>query len=362
MGLFSFFKKADKKRTNYKEVNTLTKIPNKNTMDHDIEPIYKKKLNKALLPGEIVLLEWIVGKTVDSTFPRYFETKYGIDARKSAFKLVHEGCAEYANPIEALSSLKVPELKEILKTKSLKTTGNKRSLIERCEEHLSFDEVSNHIDKIPIKLTVKGEQVLEQYYYIIPAHRNDSKDGIYNVATAIKHVNSLNYKPGNGDISWALFQEALIKYQEKFQHGLERNVFSNMASQLYKEKKYRDSLEKYFWVFIIDLSGLNNSRYLTHPKHILAAPGITSRILKTIENLDIDKSQTKEEFSNAWSRVRPSLIFHYLDEEICFQCLLADIEEQGEYIQDAIMHSYRNVYKSNLEKDFDIKLPIHYEE
>jgi hypothetical protein len=370
MGFLDLLFGNKKKNEINKSVKKNTEIHNRITssleiVDHskpEIDPIYTKKLSNGMFPGEIVLLDWIEGKTVDANFPGYFEYNYGINAKNSAFKLVHEGYMKYATPIESLPSLKVTQLKEMLKTKKLKVSGNKKELVERIQENFSFEEVSNHIESALLKLTQKGEEVFKEFYYIVPAHKNDSKDGIYNVGSAIKHVKGLKYKPNNGDISWALFQKALLKYQDKFQHGLVRNVFTNMAFQLFKEKRYRDALENYFRVFIIDLSGLNNGLYLSHPKYILLAPGITTRITKTIEILELNEGELKAEFSIAWSRIRPSLLFHYLDENTCFQCLLASFNDQNEFIKEELKHAFDQLDKNTFEKTYKISFPVYYED
>jgi hypothetical protein len=107
-------------------------------------------------------------------------------------------------------------LKEILKSKGLKVSGKKADLIERIGESSTQEEVGTYIDSRMLEVTNRGKEVLAEYYYIVPAHRNDSKDGVYNVANAIRHVKELDYRQNNGDISWALFQKSYIEHAESF--------------------------------------------------------------------------------------------------------------------------------------------------
>ena len=49
----------------------------------------------------------------------------------------------------------------------------RRIIIEKLNE-----EIESFIDSRMLEVTEKGDKVLEEYYYIVPAHRNDSKDGV----------------------------------------------------------------------------------------------------------------------------------------------------------------------------------------
>ena len=293
IGLFDFFRR--KKNADNDSIKTMeNKIQNTNVMteqDREVNLTYLKKLDNGLLPGEVILLDWIKGKTMDATFPGYFEYTYGIEAKRSALDLLENGYVEYSSPLESLPSLKVDKLKEILKTKSLKISGPKQELIVRIIDNFTSDEISHYINAASLKLTSKGEEVFKKYYYVVPAHKNDSKDGIYTVATAINHVKKLDYKPNNGEISWVLFQQSYSEYSQKFKYGLLNNVIRNMARQLEKEKRYNEALHHYLRVFILDLSGLNNGLYLSAPKHIFINNFTTSKkITSLLSLLNIDTS------------------------------------------------------------------------
>lgn len=219
MGLLNALKKVLKKnepkpKVTVKEPPIDTQVSINNEIE--IDPVYIKSLSNGLQPGEIILIDWIDGHYIDSSFPGYFEYKYGINTEKSASKLLDKGFISEATPIESLKSFKVPELKEVLKQNELKVSGKKQELIDRLSENLSENEISNYIDKKPLKITSKGQEALDEYYYIVPAHKNSSQDGVYNVASAIKYVSKLDYKPNNGDISWALFQESSLKHHKEF--------------------------------------------------------------------------------------------------------------------------------------------------
>ncbi|MBN9653872.1 SAP domain-containing protein [Halobacillus sp. GSS1] len=324
-----------------------------NDKHFEIDPILMKKLSDGLLPGEVLLIDWISGKNENATFPGYYEGTYGINPKKSLKKLVKDGYLTEASPVESLGSLKVPELKEALKAKRLKVSGKKVDLIARIAENFSDSDIKSLVgDNLTMKITEKGRKTLEEYYYIVPAHHNDSKDGVYNVPNAIRHVKKLDYNPGNGDISWALFQQAYMDYAEKRKYGLMRNVILNKAMQLEREKKNETALFHYIRVFIFDTSGLQNSRYLEHPKYAMIPQPMGRFVKQLSEKLEMDESGLREHFDYTWSRVRQELEFHYLTEDECYSCLMLSIADDKEEVKDLLMSAYKRLTNDLSEAEF----------
>ncbi|WP_411953580.1 SAP domain-containing protein [Alkalibacillus sp. S2W] len=363
MGLFNGLKEifkgsANKERKHSEQKTTKTSIKGYDT--YDIDPIYKKELPNGLLPGEVILIEWISGKTYEANMPGYFEYNYGLQVNRSLNKLIREGYVEEVTPAESLSTLKVPELKEVLKSKQLKVSGKKDNLIERVKENFSTNEISNLVESNILKASTKGEDVLNEYYYIVPAHRNDSKDGVYNVANAIRHVKGLNYKPNNGDISWALFQASFSKNIKELKYGLMRNDLHNMAKQLRKEERYSHALFNYFRVFIYDTSGLNNGRGVHHPKIMMYDIPSAREIKKLKDLLELNEDDFRNEFSNAWDKTVIGLEFHYLTETECYECIIALFNEHEQYVKEVLYNAYNQIIKNIDEKTFEKNYNLYY--
>lgn len=335
------------------------------SFEYNIDPIYTKVLPIGLLPGEILLIDWISGKHEDVVFPRYFETEYGIDAKRSLKKLIKEHYVSESSSYESLNSFRVSDLKEILKTKQLKVGGNKSELLTRIQENFQEDEVIAFIQHPSLMPTEKGQEALEDYYYIVPAHRNNSKDGIYNVANAIRKVYELDYRPNNGDISWILFQEAYMKYGKKFKYGLMRNVIFSMAKQLSNEGKYVDSLHHYFRVFIFDSSGLSNSRQVDHPKIMMFNMPAASSIKKVINHLELDEEELFEHFSISWDKTRGELLFHYFTGEECFTCLKYALEDDEDRVKEILFEAYKRLEENydtdTFRNEFKVDFPVDYQ-
>lgn len=316
----------------------------KNESSLDVHPVYKRKFPNGLLPGEVFLLDWVNGHEEDGYFPGYFSYKYAIDAQASLKKLMREGFLRYQTPEESLPSLKVTELKDILRANGLKVSGRKKELIERIKENLSEDEYAPFIKKRFYTVTEKGAQVLNDYYYIAPAHWYSTRDGVYDVASAIEYVEKVKGRPTNDEIALALIQQDYeVKLQEKNFNGLRCAVF-NMYEYLAKKRQEYEAFDYLLRVFIIDLSGLEFENYLSKPERVLLAPGIITAIKEKAEKLHYDKKKLKVVFSKSWAIIRPVLPFHYLSEETCFQCLLYAFEEDYEdKIRGILKKAYNNL-------------------
>ena len=365
MRFFNFFKKSISRDASQLVERKYTKKSYNNSYPFSIDSILTKSFNNGLLPGEVLLIYWISGNHYTTDFPRYFKTIYGIDAKRSLEKLFIEGYIEEANAINTLNYLKLPELKEILKLKGLKRNGKKVELIGRIIECFTENEIEAFIDNRIIQITDKGDKVLAEYYYIVPAHRNDTKDGVYNVANAIRHVSKLNYKPHNGDISWALFQQSHMEHARKFQYGLMRNDIRNMAAQLESEKKYKGALFHYLNVYIIDTSGLCNSPRLEHPRSMMYEVPSKYNIKKLTEILEYEDSVLKDFFVDTWSKTRPGLKYHYLSVDKCFQCLTFSLQDNDEQVKEALFIAYYSLKKEMDKKTFKdkyfLEFPIDFE-
>ncbi|WP_053431773.1 SAP domain-containing protein [Halalkalibacterium halodurans] len=325
----------------------------------EINKIYTKKLDIGLLPGEIVLLDWINGKEADSSFPQYFRYDYGIDAETSMKKLVYEDYLRLSTPMESLKYMKVDSLKQILRDNSLKVSGNKQELIDRIIANFTESELDN-FSKMRTRryiLTNKGKEVFNTYYYIIPAHRYSSKDGIYNVATAIDFVSKHNNYPTNHEIAWSLFTEAEENNRVSHKYGLFRNVKLHKAVHLQRQNNIEHALNHCLEVFIIDLSGLGNGLYLNSPSLINSAPAIKSYINSYIETLDMNEEILKKKFSKVWDSLTPQLPFHLLDKNSCLNCLLAFLNDNEEYIEKEIESTFDRIDKKTFTKKYNLRLP-----
>ncbi|WP_345240343.1 SAP domain-containing protein [Pontibacillus salipaludis] len=352
MGLFDVLKRAFKEPSKSNEVKVAE--PRRNfDEEFTIDPILTKKLSNGLLPGEVLLIDWISGKRKSVKHSKYFERTYGIEPSKSLKKLVRQEYIAEATPAESLSSLKLPELKGALKAKQLKVSGKKADLISRINENFTEGEVGSLVGEgIAMKITPKGEEVLNEHYYIVLAHRLDSKDGVYNVANALRQVKQFDYRPKNGDISWGLFQQAYIEHAQEFNYGLMTNDLRHMAGQLEREKNFKRALFQYLRIFIMDTSGLNNSPRLDHPKYMMFDIPASDTINRIVESLEMEDDALITEFDYAWSKTIVGLKYHYLTPEECLRCLFCSMDGNHEEVEELIYNEYNRLKREMSEKTF----------
>lgn len=142
-------------------------------------------LEEGLLPGEIILLDWSNHKSEDASIPAYFEYDYGLNATIDRHKLIRLGYLAVASPSESLKSLKVPELKDILRSNGQKVSGRKLDLIRRITDNVDGNLYSDAITTSSLVSTPAGNKLLEKYSHLVWAHKHNSKDGIINVANAL---------------------------------------------------------------------------------------------------------------------------------------------------------------------------------
>ncbi|AKG05557.1 hypothetical protein AAV35_012890 [Salimicrobium jeotgali] len=352
MGILSWLKKLSGDSENQKNTTDLSSSTKSDGTHFDINPVYRKKLSNDLFPGEVLLLNWINGNSIPESFPNYFAYHYGIDASSSLDRLISGGFLRYATATETITKLKNDELKEILKSHDLKVSGKKADLIDRIQEYLSSNEIEEEVNKYSSKLflTDKGQEVFEEFYYIVPAHRFGSKDGSYNVANAIKFIKNSKAGVTNYDIALDLLKKEEKSNLKSENFGLYRNNKLYLYD-LHKREAMNDYSFMYILqVFIMDMSGLDNAQYIDKPESIMFAPGIRNNIIKEIERNQMNESQVHTKFSEAWNHLIPDLPFHYLTEEECLSALWLFIDEEEEKARQLITNSYKNLNKNEITK------------
>lgn len=307
MGILSrlFNKKTS---TNHSKEPNLFQTSGKSTLTNvnanaEIEPIYKKKLNKSYFPGEIILLWWVNGKKTDYTIPGYFEYRYGIDASKSIHTFLKKGLIRYSSPFESLQSMKVDQLKEILKFSGLEIKGKKSNLIERITEHLNEQELSKFIKFKTYSLSQEGQSLTKEYDYVIYGHTSGTKDTTVTPASMIEAKNQLPSHLTNKDIAWHLLEKAALTYAKERYYGSLGSTYFLQAQFLQREEKYIDSLVYWILSLTLDLSGLGNStNFVNHPEHynVIVIPHNFEEINKILENGNLGESDFDDAYNRAW--------------------------------------------------------------
>lgn len=132
------------------------------------------RLDEGYLPGHIIIL-WRVQfgtYTNETVISKYFEYKYGIDAKKEMDILIQDGYVIELGALDSLEFQTAGQLKNYLKNKGIHgySKMTKAQLVEAIQEHFSEEELGNLFTIRKYKLTNKGEILLTKYPEIIEKH------------------------------------------------------------------------------------------------------------------------------------------------------------------------------------------------
>lgn len=278
MGLFNLFKKKKtvdqySKQSTSNAVKSIKQSSKSNYSPSDINPILKKKFNNDLLPGEIILINWLDNRVEPLNFPKYFTSQYGVNPNSGLKQLLKDSYIQQGGYTHSLKGYKVAELKEKLAVKGLATTGKKLDLAERLSEHLTDAEKTS----LPFsyEATALGGEMLKEYNYIIMSHSDKHFPTVDAILFKAQQPSLGSYN----DLKWSYLNQELNKHFINFNRGPLRNTFLAMGEQLYYEYKPLDALTFYICVQIIDCSGISSSD-IYYYENILFAPGIIEMIKK----------------------------------------------------------------------------------
>ena len=138
-------------------------------------------------------------------------------------------------------------------------------------------------------------------------------------------------EPSENDIKWSLLNKELIDNASSGNWGLYRNTKFAMAELLSAESKSKQALSIFLEVTYLDLNGpCNTSGYTSkefppfQKSHAMIAPGVISRVVKIISDMELSMSDTKaifdnvaeENFKNLKLPVRPETAWKKIKKEL----------------------------------------------
>ncbi len=276
-----------------------------------------------LKPNEIIFLDFISGKTTDTTFSIYWEAQYGILPQKTIKKFENLGLITLKLDIKRnINQLTITTLKELLKSEELSITGKKQDLVERILGNVDLNKLEKLYNTKSFILSNKAQQIIkDNYIYII------NKNKSYNF-TDFEIKEAYSKAPtwaSDNDIIWGIFNEKNITLINKKDWGLYRNNLHNMGSLLYEEKKYLQALTFFIAVFNIDISGMGNGNYVYSIDSLTTAPAITTKIKNLLIMCDLELSDLPNLTVDA-VQYYAILPFKYYNTDISSKILLDCIE------------------------------------
>lgn len=269
MGLFDFFKKpnpvvpkqepakpsvpeSDKK--NYQNDSYYTDVAFSGTSFEKRVISFEERKKTAipsrtgLYPAEILLLEYCSYGTYPGPkngYPGFWWFEYGIRDVGAALKsLENRGYIVFATAKESLNNFTIPQLKELLTSKELTTSGKKADLVMRVADVFSEAELLATGVQTKYMLTELGQrELIENEYvpYMHKAHNKTTEDARFGMTFNVWSINKLL---GTGDkTNW----KAVVAEQEK-KMGLQTaesnaktmETLKKVNPQLFKELKTQD--------------------------------------------------------------------------------------------------------------------------
>ncbi|HBH1340121.1 TPA: DNA-binding protein [Clostridioides difficile] len=132
--------------------------PQNNILETDTKP---------LTSIEKSFLKYIIGENICEPYiAAYWTYEYNINYSYLISKFFNMDYLKISDYIEDLTKLTVYELKEILKSNNIKSTGKKAELIERIEKEISCEDLSNFFSSSNkyYALTDKGKELLKNVH------------------------------------------------------------------------------------------------------------------------------------------------------------------------------------------------------
>lgn len=125
---------------------------------------------------EILVLHYLNGKDESYELNQSFwKERYSANINKIVNHLVRKGYINLDVDVEkSLNTLKVDELKSILKDNQLPVSGKKKDLINRVIESADIETYLQELNKVWLP-TEKGEEIINTTDYLMYAHRNLSQ-------------------------------------------------------------------------------------------------------------------------------------------------------------------------------------------
>lgn len=296
MGLFDLFGKKRKEPSVKISISIPTTSDLEAQANASAEEIAKmdsqsRKSEHGLSVSQILLLEYCKkGKypNPEGGYQRFWWFDYGVKSVGTVLKnLEKDGFIRIALPTDLLPSLKTDELKSILSSLQLTTTGKKTDLVERIKQNADNDQLKSMVRSDKYTLTELGEQELAANAYVPYLHTHKYPE------ISVWDVNA-NANPKHWrDYIWGKFNKCSMEYATKGQWGLYRNVRLSMAQFLSEEARYKDSFAMYGEVCFYDVNGIEHSIDYDDPSDLLYE-SILASMKKAAKEAGLTEEQMRE--------------------------------------------------------------------
>ena len=187
-----------------------------------------------LYVAEILLLQYVSYGTYPNPkngYPAFWWFEYGIRNVGAKLQSLEErGFIRMSTPIESVSSLTAPQIKEILKAHNLPLNGKKEDLVQRVKENLTDNDVSSYIHERKYALTDLGKNELSENEYVPIMHKSPDKTTENAMFGPVFNVWEVNRRLAK-NLDWRSIIEEMKQEQVKYQHEREEKQIKELEDK-----------------------------------------------------------------------------------------------------------------------------------
>lgn len=210
---------------------------------------------QGLYPHEILMLHYAPRyKTSGNNFQSFWYWDYSVaDPQSILNSLAEKGFLSVGGIELTLEDLKLPQIKEELKSIGQKVTGKKADLIDRLIQNGDLDKLSQKYPDRHYILTAKGEQELKENKYV-PYLHNHGYMSIWEMNRKLAD-SKLSFR----DILWGDFNRRSVIHFQNYDFGLYRNIRLSMYHFLMEENRTETAFRMLCEVLLYDLNALDST-------------------------------------------------------------------------------------------------------
>ena len=297
---------------------------------------------KDIIGTDVLILHYINKNSRASELNQNFwKEKYYNDNEKSLQRLLEGGYIEYREDcFTSLNKLKVDELKNILQSEDLKTTGKKAELIERIINTASLSNYQEYIKKERV-ITSKGSEIVNStdFVYLLHDYNIGYPCDVYNCYLSNKELNKV-------DLVIKFIESKCTFEKEIHEYSIHPFLYSQLAEILIKYNAKDKALYyllkacfEYLSSYTLNYSTDTLKRFKEHVKRI---DFYTNKMKILLEaNFDLKNNLTAYylELTNLYT------LHYFTDEEI--ESLITAFALKNSYGVDSIIN---RIYKRNKEQ------------
>ena len=226
--------------------------------------------------------------------------KYDADLDKVKEQAISDGFIELEPSLAVANSLKLTDIKKVLKEHNLKVSGKKDELIERLGENLSEEELESHFKGEKYLITEKGEEFVNNNNYIIYIHKNSE---VSEVIFPKEYVNIFDEREYTQDeIYVTLIEYFNSKFVNELNEGKWNDFksYSNAIASVLKDQGYlEDAMIMRFKVFLFDINNYSPELQKPNPKETTLKNKDIYNLVDTLIKLNKPPEEVMKLFATA---------------------------------------------------------------